>query len=374
MKSGENKNCFKCFLVSIFLTIIFFLRNFIIYRQIKKEENFVRICSNDKQELNPFESYNNPIISLVIPIYNDEKYILRLMKSIQKQNIKEIEIIFVEDCSTDNSLNIIEEYSRIDKRIKLIKNKQNKGCLYSYAKGILEAKAKYTMIIDQDDMLLSDLKALIKISIKYKKDIIDFSYLQGKENNYTKIIMPDREIRQPELGKLFFKDKYVGKTHINKKIYKTETLKRAIKTLKEEYLNAHVILHCDTLLFVCIFYHSQTYRSIGKLFSQFHFLNENTASSNIRSKYNKLFTDTNYLVKYISELKYSSKEIYNSHITKALKILEWPMKISKNKKLNFDFKKLNETINIILKNSDLDEINKNRTYNDLNLVKKRITK
>lgn len=382
--SREKIKFFKYFLVSIYLIIIFFFyksfylyyfdKNFMLYKQLKKEENFVRACSNDKKKLILFENYNNPKISLVIPIFNDEKYILRLMKSIQKQDIKEIEIIFVEDCSTDNSLNIIKECIRIDKRIKYIKNDQNKGCLYSYAKGILEAKAKYTMIIDQDDMLLSDLKTLIRISIKYKRDIIDFSYLQGKENNYSKIIMPDREFIQPELGEVFFKDKYIGKTHINKKIYKTETIKNAIRTLKDEYLNSHVILHCDTLLFVCIFCNSQTYRSFGNLFSQFHFLNENTASSNIISKYNKLFSDSIYLIKYISELKYSSKEVYNRHITKALGILEWPINMSKNKRLEFDWNKFNETINAILNNNDLDEINKNRTYKDLNLVKERIIK
>ena len=133
-------------------------------------------------------------------------------------------------------------------------------------------------------------------------------------------------------------------------------------------------MHCDTLLFVCIFCNSQTYRSFGNLFSQFHFLNENTASSNIISKYNKLFSDSIYLIKYISELKYSSKEVYNRHITKALGILEWPINMSKNKRLEFDWNKFNETINAILNNNDLDEINKNRTYKDLNLVKERIIK
>ena len=372
---SRAKKYFKYFLVSIFLNIIFFFnKNFILYKQLKKEENFVRSCSNDKKQLNPFENYNNPIISLVIPVFNDEKYILRLMKSIQKQDIKEIEIIFVEDCSTDNSLNIIKEYSLIDKRIKYIKNDENKGCLYSYAKGVLEAKAKYTMIIDQDDMLLSELKTLIKISIKYKKDIIDFSYLQGKENMYSKIIMPDREFVQPELGDIFFKGNYVGKTHINKKIYRTETIKSAIRTLKDEYLNSHVILHCDTLLFLCIFKNSQTYRSFGNLFSQFHFLDKNTASGNINSKYNKLFSDSIYLIKYISELEYSSKNVYNRHITKALEILEWPISMSKNKSLEFDWNKFNETINGILNNNDLNEINKKRIYEDLNLVQGRIIK
>ena len=95
-------------------------------------------------------------------------------------------------------------------------------------------------------------------------------------------------------------------------------------------------MHCDTLLFVSIFYNSQTYHSFGNLFSLFHFLNKNTASGNISSKYNKLFSDTIYLIKYISELTSGSKEIYNRHIARALEILEFSINVSKNRSLKFD--------------------------------------
>ena len=54
--------------------------------------------------------------------------------------VKEIEIIFIEDCSTDKGFQLLKEYSKIDQRIVLIKNEKNKGCLYSYVKGILETK------------------------------------------------------------------------------------------------------------------------------------------------------------------------------------------------------------------------------------------
>lgn len=371
---NKKANIFKYLLFLSFWIFNFSLsikKFFDLNKILKIELNFVRDCINDKERIKPFQKYNNPKMSLVIPIYNDEKYILRLMKSIQKQAIKEIEIIFIEDCSIDNSLNIIEEYNKIDKRIKLIKNGKNKGCLYSYAKGILEAKANYTMIIDQDELLLSNLNTLYKISKKYNKDINDFSYLEGNENDYSKIIMSDRELIQPDLGEIFFTGGYVGCTYINKKIYKTETIKNAIRTLKDEYLNSHIVLHCDTLLFICFFYNSKSYRSFGKLFSQFNYHTENSATSNLQSKYNKLFSDTIYLVKYISELKYSSKENYNRHIEKALGILEWPIKMEINKPLIFDWNKFNITINGILKNKELDEINIKRINKNINIIKKR---
>ena len=84
------------------------------------------------------------------------------------QELKEIEIIFVEDCSTDNGLELLEKYSKIDKRIKIIKNKRNEGCFYSYARGIIEAKANHTMFLDDDDMLLSHLKELPYSKFKAK--------------------------------------------------------------------------------------------------------------------------------------------------------------------------------------------------------------
>ena len=88
-----------------------------------------------------------PKITALITIYNSKKYINTAIKSIQNQLFTDIEILLIDDCSTDQSLNIIRKLQKEDKRIKIIQNKKNRGALYSKSIGILKAKGKYTMII-----------------------------------------------------------------------------------------------------------------------------------------------------------------------------------------------------------------------------------
>lgn len=81
---------------------------------------------------------NIPKISIYMPIYNKSKYLKRSIKSIQSQTLKNIEIIAVNDCSTDNSLTILKKMVKKDSRIKIVNNKKNYGLLYTRAMGILK--------------------------------------------------------------------------------------------------------------------------------------------------------------------------------------------------------------------------------------------
>ena len=64
----------------------------------------------------------NPKITVIMPIYNGGKYLYYSLRSIQNQDMKDIEIILIDDCSTDDTLSIIQKYMEEDKRIRLIKN------------------------------------------------------------------------------------------------------------------------------------------------------------------------------------------------------------------------------------------------------------
>ena len=80
----------------------------------------------------------------------------RAIKSFQNQNILNIEIILVDDKSTDDTLSFIKEIQKEDKRIKIISNKKNMGTLYSRCIGALSAKGKYIFPLDNDDMFLDE--------------------------------------------------------------------------------------------------------------------------------------------------------------------------------------------------------------------------
>lgn len=84
----------------------------------------------------------NPKVSVISPIHNRERFLIRFLKSIQYQRFYNIEIILVDDKSTDNSVKILEEYQKEDKRIKIIRHKRNKGTFISRNIGALYSQAK----------------------------------------------------------------------------------------------------------------------------------------------------------------------------------------------------------------------------------------
>lgn len=92
-----------------------------------------------------------PKVSVIVPVYNVEKYVGKCMESLVNQTLKDIEIICVDDCSTDGSLSIIESYAKKDKRIKIVKHKKNSGRSASRNTGIKSSQAPYIMCCDSDD-------------------------------------------------------------------------------------------------------------------------------------------------------------------------------------------------------------------------------
>ena len=90
-------------------------------------------------------------VSIIIPIYNVEKYMNQCLDSVINQTLNEIEIICVEDCSADNSLSILEDYGKLDSRIKIIKNETNKGLSTVRNIGMAEATGEYIAFLDSDD-------------------------------------------------------------------------------------------------------------------------------------------------------------------------------------------------------------------------------
>ena len=113
-------------------------------------------------------------ISIIVPIYNAEKYLNKCIDSLVNQTKKELEFILVNDGSTDLSEDIIKSYK--DKRIKYFKNK-NQGIGKTRNFGIDKATGKYLMFLDSDDYL--DINACEKLynkAIKEKSDLVVFDF------------------------------------------------------------------------------------------------------------------------------------------------------------------------------------------------------
>ena len=132
----------------------------------------------------------NKDISIIVPIYNAEKYLKKCIDSLLEQTKKELEIILINDGSTDNSEEIIKEYK--DKRIKYFKNK-NQGIGKTRNFGIEKAEGKYIMFLDSDDYL--DKTACEKMYNKVENEDLDVAicdfYKEYDNGNIEEVITPN---------------------------------------------------------------------------------------------------------------------------------------------------------------------------------------
>lgn len=114
-----------------------------------------------------------PKVSIIIPNFNNEKYIEEAIKSVQNQSLKDIEIIIIDDCSTDDSLNIIQNIAKSDSRIKIIQNQKNLGAGPSRNAGLNIATGEFIKFLDSDDTMdLDVLETMYNIAQETKKDIV----------------------------------------------------------------------------------------------------------------------------------------------------------------------------------------------------------
>ena len=109
----------------------------------------------------------NPKISIIIPVYNVEKYLKDCLDSCINQTLQDIEIIIIDDCGSDGSMDIARQYALKDNRIKIIKNSQNMGPFATRNYGASQANGEYLLFLDSDDFL--DPKAC-EIALNSAKD------------------------------------------------------------------------------------------------------------------------------------------------------------------------------------------------------------
>ncbi|EAL6881467.1 glycosyltransferase, partial [Campylobacter lari] len=114
-------------------------------------------------------------ISIILPTYNVEKYITRALDSCINQSFKDIEIIIVDDCGNDKSIDIAKEYASKDKRIKIIHNEKNLGTFASRNIGVLNSNSPFIMFLDPDDYLdINACEIALNTMLERKVDMIIF--------------------------------------------------------------------------------------------------------------------------------------------------------------------------------------------------------
>ena len=144
-------------------------------------------------------------VSVIIPVYNAEKYLYRCLNSAICQTLKDIEIIIVNDASTDNSLQIIQEFQAVDKRIKLINFPKNKGNGIGRNTALKKARGQFILFLDADDWLEEfAIETLYLKAISEGVKIVLMGYRQhfvASSKNIT--MLPSYETNDPNIYRYF---------------------------------------------------------------------------------------------------------------------------------------------------------------------------
>ena len=246
----------------------------------------------------------DPLISVIMPIYNRQKSIELSVTSILHQNMKNLEIIMVNDNSKDKSLKIMKKLKKADNRIKIISNTKNMGTLYSRCIGGLNAKGKYIFSLDPDDVFMDEdvLTSITKIAEKDNYDIVEFKAftipnyypeLHYIRHNFFNFHPSNLVLHQPELGifpisrkkSYFFPNDY----SIWGKCIKTKIYKSSVRALGEKRYSIYDCFAEDILMVFIMFNMANSFIFVNR-YGIFHLLTRSTYSRILPSNH-KMFCE-----------------------------------------------------------------------------------
>lgn len=283
-------------------------------------------------------------VSVIVPAYNSEKYVKRCIESIQKQTYKDLQIILIDDGSTDNTLQIFNEIASNDKRICVFSNK-NQGVAATRNFGLLNAKGEYITFVDSDDYINKRAIELLVNSLVEKKadmaicnsvliDVNGDPQLRDSRN-YKKSFLNSNVWHEKEFWDHLYNGFWGECTVPWGKLYKTSLFNNLRypngKTNEDDYIIYDLIHRCGGISVISdkLYYHMDRINSItnsnsgvGKQFL------DGIDAILIRTK-KALLNNQNYLVK------------YSLRAVPTLMVIQFRYRDSKKyKKLKENYKKL----------------------------------
>ena len=300
MEKGENERHLFIFLQGsiiksyyynldkkIIFVIVFFFKFYLInkYKKIKNlipYKYYIENCKNHIRYSREKQFNKYPYISVCLPVLNMEKYIEQSLLSIINQSFQDFDIVIVNDNSNDNTERILKNMKLEDNRIKIINHSINKGVYFSRVEAILNAKGKYIILMDPDDLFLNEnlFKKLYDYNLKYNIDIIEFKVyhqIEGRksliipnnhfENHYHKF--SKTIIYQPELSEILYQipnHKIYSKTicrNIWNKLIRRTIFLDMYRFIGVYYFNQFVITADDMLMNLISYNFANNYSNIG---------------------------------------------------------------------------------------------------------------
>ena len=299
---------------SLFQEIISFENQLNLSEQVFNE---FRKINSDNKLIDGYQKFNksrNPDVSVIITIHNQANDIHKVLRSVQNQSIKNMEIIIIDDCSLDNSFEIIKECQKLDERIILISHYKNEGAIKSRTDGIRIATGEYITIIDGDDALIHKdiLKNCLYIAKKLNIDVVEFRAGEYKNEKFKGIVYYydynsinlEKIIYQPELRKIFFRKKG---TLINRAIWgkfiKNKLFKEILNYIGSEYLDDYINFAEDCIMTVSIFHNAKSYY-VMKEMGYYYNIDDKNKTIKLKNKISNTINDgiNNFYFNYLKFL------------------------------------------------------------------------
>ena len=318
-----------------------------------------------------YSTKNTIKISVFLPIYNKENYLAKVIENLQNQTLKDIEIVALNDCSNDSSLEILNNLSKNDQRIKIINNDKNHGLLYSRAMGILNCSGEYLMNLDPDDEIKGEdsLEYLYKQSKYLDLDIISFNALDKKSNSIIKCIGKNIMYKQPDLFYSLFNRKNVIREYaIWNKLIKKEIYLSAYEDFKDEIYNGKWNYFEDDIWNILVNRHAKSRLCINKVIYIYNYNKDSLMNQKSRTIEFKNLIYRHEMYEKLFSLKKDEKYLLAEYyfLIKRFISLQRYLLLLNNKDIN------NQIINIIqffLKKYECSDDEKNNLNDFLNLIK-----
>ena len=263
---------------------------------------------------NYFSEILQPKISFISSVYNKEKYLNSFISSIQNQDLKDFEVILIDDCSTDKSIQKINEFQKKDKRLKLIKNRKNQGALNSRFKGAMFSKGEYIIFVDSDDIVLKE--GILKSYKHIKNNNLDMVEFHSVYDNVTEININRNYykyrdiIYQPILSHIYYYQKNKAdeqNTALWDKLIRKEVVLKSLQNIGENYLSKNIIIENDVIILFSLFRNANSFQYIDEL-GYYYFIQNNDSITNTRYEPQKakkiiysIFTNIEFLYDFTND-------------------------------------------------------------------------
>ena len=317
------------------------------------------------------------LISVVLPIYNVEKYLKRCLESVVNQTYKNLEIILVNDGSTDSCLQICEEYAKCDNRIKLI-NKKNSGLGMARNTGIDNANGEYICFFDSDDYIkLDTIGKLYRKIEKEMPEIICFGFnrvsTDGKITdknipNMKKNMFKNEEIVNEFLPELISENPKTGKASgLNMSAWGAIYSMNLIKSNKWRFVSEREIISEDVYSLLDLYKNVKKVAILDE--ALYYYCENNTSLTNVyrKDRYEKIEYCYKMCIKMCKEIGYPNeieKRMAYPYIGNTISALKQVISSNNN------FKEKEKELKKIINSQTLQEVLKDTQGNKWNKSKK----